>query len=303
MTADTFPAPASPDTAGADGGASRSPGTVFAEAFARSGEQTEVTFDYTITDAHKPGRVKPRLTVRSLIKKRPVEADTITYWQESRPTAEEAAAVTTAASRRESAFQFGVAQAEIRPVRAWVQIPPELTSDPAMLAEFIDHRLLVRLATAENQALSIGPHGLLSHPQIARVPYDGDYADALLAICDEIEQIGSTAHAIIVNPRDYYRVLVGHGSLLADLADNGILISRIRWVPPGHALAGDFAEAVRLLDAHRSAIRIAEPPPGTFARPGLAVCAEINEGLAVHLPTHFFLAVPAAGAASAGGAA
>ncbi len=48
---------------------------------------------------------------------------------------------------------------------------------------------------------------------------------------------------------------------------------------------GGPSSAVRLLDARRSAIRVAEPPPGTFAHPGLAVCAEINEALAVHLPT------------------
>ena len=41
-------------------------------------------------------------------------------------------------------------------------------------------------------------------------------------------------------------------------------------------------------------IRVAEPPPGTFAQPGLAVCAEVHEGVAVHLPTHFFHVVPAA---------
>ena len=64
-------------------------------------------------------------------------------------------------------------------------------------------------------------------------------------------------------------------------------------IPAGQALAGDFAEAVRLLDAGRSVIRVAEPPPGTFAEPGLAVCGEVYEGLAVHLPTHLFLAVPA----------
>jgi hypothetical protein len=64
-------------------------------------------------------------------------------------------------------------------------------------------------------------------------------------------------------------------------------------IPKGQALAGDFAEAVRLLDAGRSVIRVAEPPAGTFAQPGLAVCGEVYEGLAVHLPTNIFLAVPA----------
>lgn len=269
-----------------------SPGTAFAAAFAAHGERARVTYDYTITDAHKPDRPKPRLTVRGLLKRHPADQETTSFWCEGSPAPEQAAAAAESGLRREAAFQSGVAQARVYPVQAWVQIPAELASDPAGLASYIDHRLLVRIATAENQALTIGPHGLLRHPGIARLPYQGDYADGILAACDEIEQVGSTAHAIIVNPADYYRGLVGRGSLLADLAENGTLISRTRMIPPGRALAGDFAEAVRLLDAGRSVISVAQPPPGTFARPGLAVCGEVYEGLAVHLPTHLFLAVP-----------
>jgi hypothetical protein len=270
-----------------------SPGAAFAAAFAAHGDRTEVVYDYTITDAHKPDRPKPRLTVRGLLKRRPVQAEVTSFWCERGPDQAQAAAVTDSGLRREAAFQPGVARARVHPVQAWIQIPAELAGDPDGLAEFIDHRLLVRLATAENQALTIGPHGLLRHPGIARLPYRGDFASGLLAACDEVEQVGSTAHAVIVNPADYYPGLVGRGSLLADLAANGTLISRTRMIPPGQALAGDFAEAVRLLDARRSVIRVAEPPPGTFAEPGLAVCGEVHEGLAVHLPTNLFLAVPA----------
>jgi hypothetical protein len=270
-----------------------SPGTAFAAAFAMQGKNTEVAYDYTITSAHKPDRPMPRLTVRRLLKRRLVDSEDITYWCEHRPSAEQAAMVTESGLRREAAFQPGVTRTHVYPVQAWLQIPDELAADPHGLTEFIDHRLLVRLATAENQALTIGPHGLLSHPEIARLPYHGDFADGILAACDEIEQVGSTAHALIVNPADFYRGLVGRGSLLADLAANGTLISRTRMIPRGQALAGDFAEAVRLLDAGHSVIRVADPPPGTFAGPGLAVCAEVYEGLAVHLPTNLFLAVPA----------
>jgi hypothetical protein len=273
--------------------ATASPGTAFAAAFAAHGEHTEVVYDYTVTDAHKPDRPKPRLTVRGLLKRRPVDADVVSYWCESPPTQDQAAAVSESDLRREAAFQPGVARARLYPVQAWVQISAELAGDAAGLAEYIDHRLLVRLATAENQALTIGPNGLLHHPGIARLPYRGEFATGLLAAFDEIEQVGSTAHAAIVNPVDWYLGLAGRGSLLADLAANGTLISRTRMIPPGQALAGDFAEAVRLLDARRSVIRVAEPPPGTFAEPGLAVCAEVYEGLAVHLPTNLFLAVPA----------
>jgi hypothetical protein len=270
-----------------------SPGTAFARAFAADGERTLVNYEYTITDAHNPGRPKPRLSVRSLLKKRSADSGITKFWCEGAANGEVAAAVTDAGLRREAAFRFGVAQAQVYPVRAWVQIPDALLGDSAGLADFIDQRLLIRIATAENQALLIGPHGLLHHPEITKVPYHGDYVAGLLAACDEIEQTGSTAHAMVINPADYYRRLVGHGHLLADLADNGTLISRTRMIPVGCALAGDFAVAVRLLDANRSVIRVAEPPPGTFAGPGLAVCGEVYEGLAVHLPTHLFYAVPA----------
>ncbi len=275
--------------------ATTSPGTAFAAAYAEHGDRTEVNYDYTITGAHKPDRPKPRLTVPRVLKRQMVTSDELSYWYESASSAEQASGVTESGLRREAAFRSGMTTARLYPVQAWVQIPDGLADDPAGLAAYIDVRLLVRLATAENQALTIGPHGLLNHPGIARLPYSGDFATGLLAACDEIEQVGSSAHAVIVNPVDYYLGLVGRGSLLADLDANGTLVSRTRMIPAGQALAGDFAEAVRLLDAGRSVIRVAEPPAGTFAQPGLAVCAEVYEGLAVHLPTNIFLAVPADG--------
>jgi Phage capsid family len=269
----------------------RSPGQIFTSAFAAAGDQAQVTFDYTITEAHQPSKDRPRLTVRNLLKIRPVDDDVVRFWSETRPSAEEAKVVRDSAVRREAAFRSGVTEARVHPIQAWVQIPDGLRGDPEALAEYIDSRLLVRLATAENQALT---YGLLGHPEIARMPYEGDYADGVLTACDEIEQTGATAHAMIVNPTDFYHRLLGRGGLLGELAaSNGMMITRVRWVPPGSALVGDFAVAARLLDARRSVIRVAEPPPGTFARPGLAVCAEVYEGLAVHLPTHFYLVVPA----------
>src|SRR6185437_5150037 len=192
----TATSPATPATSAT---AAVSPGTAFAAAFAVDGEHTRVTYDYTITDAHKPDRPKPRLTVRGLLKRRAADGE-ITYWCEGNPSPEQSAAVTESGLRREAAFQAGVAQAQVYPVQAWVQLPAGLDGNADDLASYIDHRLLVRIATAENQALTIGPHGLLNHPGINKIPYDGDYADAILAACDEIEQVGSTAHALIVNP-------------------------------------------------------------------------------------------------------
>src|ERR1051326_7916243 len=153
-----------------DATATVSPGTAFAAAFAVHGERTRVSYDYTITDAHKPDRPKPRLTVRGLLKRRPAGQEITSFWCEGSPGPGQAAAVTESGLRPEAAFQSGMAQARVHPVRAWVQIPAELAGDAEGLATYIDHRLLVRIATAENQALTIGPHGLLRHPEITRLP-------------------------------------------------------------------------------------------------------------------------------------
>lgn len=267
-----------------------SPGQLFAAAYRADPQHAEVRFDYTITEAFQPTAQRPRVTVRNLLRSQPVSTDTVRIWSES--YGEQPDRVHESRLRREAAFRFGTTEARVRPIRAWVQLPDGLEDDPTALAVFIDHRLLVRLATAENQELTIGAHGLLRHPDIARLAYRGDLLTGLLTACDEIEQTGATPHGVIINPRDFYFHLLGRG-MLAELAANGMRISRTRMVPPGTALVGDFAMGARLLDAGRSAIRVDEPPPGTFATAGRAVCAEIHEGLAVHLPTHFFQVVPA----------
>ncbi len=269
-----------------------SPGEAFAQAFARDGARAEVHFDFTITDAFKPTQDRPRLTVRNLFKKRPVSADVTRFWQETRPPKDQAKAIHEGELRQEATFKFGMGEGRVYPISAWVQIPEELMHDTEGLAVFLDYRLLVRLATAENQALTLGPHGLLNVPGLTRLPYGGDYVSGIMAACNEIEQNGATAHAMIVNPYDYYNHLVGNRGVLGDLARNGTLITRTRMVARGCALVGDFAVAARLLDAEKSVIKVGEPPAGTFAAPGTAVTAEIYEGLAVHLPTHFFHVVP-----------
>ncbi|MEV0346194.1 family 3 encapsulin nanocompartment shell protein [Nonomuraea sp. NPDC050680] len=280
----------STDTAPAAIAVKQSPGQAFARAFAADPGRAEVSFDYTITEAHEPTKDRPRLTVRNLLKVRPTD-DVARFWTESRPTADEQKAVRGSDVRREAAFRFGMGEAGVHPIRAWVQIPNGLADDPDALATFLDYRLLVRLATAENLALT---NALLDHPEIARLPYDTDYVTAVLTACDEVEQSGATPHAMIINPNDYYHRLVGRNGLLADLAaGNGMKISRNRWISPGSALVGDISVAARLLDARHSVIRVAEPPPGTFARPGVAVCAEVYEGVAVHLPGLFYLVTPA----------
>lgn len=269
-----------------------SPGVVFARAYAADPKGAEVAFDYSVTEAHQPTKDRPRTTVRNLLKVREVGLDPVRLWTETRPGPGQAEGVNEADIRREAAFRFGMAEASVRQIRTWVRVPDGLADDPDQLAAFIDTRLLVRIATAENQALT---YDLLAHPDIDRITYTGDgYVNGLLNACDEIEQSGATAHAMVVNPTDYYHRLLGHDNLIAELAaGNGMKISRNRWVDKGTAIVADISVAARLLDARRSVIRVEEPPPGTFAEPGPAVCAEVWEGIAVHLPTLFYVVTPA----------
>ncbi|MFR9676048.1 family 3 encapsulin nanocompartment shell protein [Streptomyces sp. TR02-1] len=263
------------------------PGEEFARAFAENPEKAEVRFDYTLTDTFRPGKERHRLTARNLFRKQPADSDVVRSWHETRPDPEHA---DTASGLREDAFRFSLAEYRVTPIDAWVQIPEGLGDEPAGLAAFIDRRLMVRLGTAENRALT---HQVVHHPDVAELPYRNGYETGLLAAFDEIEQSGGTGHAIMVNPSDYYGRLAGSGSLLDDLAREGVMVCRHRQVERGCALVGDFAMAAVLLDARRSAIRVAEPPAGTFDGSGTAVCATVHESVAVQLPTHFFHVVPA----------
>ncbi len=130
----------------------------------------------------------------------------------------------------------------------------------------------MRLGTAENVTIIRGEGGLLGHPGIARMTQPGPFGSTLLAACNEVEQMGATADGMIINPADYYRFM-SQGNLMTDLDQNGVLIVRTRLVDPGTAIVGDFGHGAQLFDAGRSVMRFAEPPPGTFAEPGIALSA------------------------------
>jgi hypothetical protein len=125
-------------------------------------------------------------------------------------------------------------------------------------------------------------------PDIARITDKGPFGSTILSACNEVEQMGGTADGMIINPVDYYTYM-GHGRLMDDLEQHGVFVVRTRLVEPGTAIVGDFGHGALLFDAGRSVIRFAEPPPRTFAEPGIALMAEIYERVAINLPTNFFV--------------
>jgi hypothetical protein len=272
-----------------------SPGRAFAAACATHGVRAAIELATTITESFPGFKVRPRLALRNLFKVVPTEHRPARYWMETAPGEPPPVAVHDVALRPEAAFEFRADHVAVRPTTAWVQVPASLLEDPEALTAFIDYRLLVRLATAENQALAIGPggdrvRGLLETPGLRRLPARGSVIASLLGAFDQVEQVGGSADGIVLNPGDYFAHLMGQHGLLAEIAQLGIRIVRTRMIPAGTAVVGDFAAGATLFDARRSTIRFAEPAPGTFPRDGLAVCGEIEEALAIHLPTHFFIA-------------
>jgi hypothetical protein len=269
--------------------AGKGPGRVFAEACAASGTDACVEYDVTITDSLTSSRRKPRYPARNMLKVIDLSRDPRQcYWHESEPRPDDPRA-SAAGVRREAANSFHASPVpRLHTTSAWVQVPLGLWEDPPTFESFINYRLIVRLSTAENHAIIRGPAGLLSTPGISRMTSAGSFGSTILAACNEAEQMGGTADGLIINPADYYSILWATG-LMEQLERNGVFIVRTRLVDPGTAIVGDFGHGAVLFDAGRSVIRFAEPPPGTFAEPGLALTAEISERVVVNLPTNFFV--------------
>jgi hypothetical protein len=267
----------------------RSPGQVFAAAVAEAGTDARVDFPTTITASFPGFNRRPRIAVRNLFKAVTTEAPDAKYWFETRP-ADGAKSVRDENLRPEAAFEFHFDRVALKPTSAWVQVPPTLLDDPAALASFIDFRLLVRLATAENQMLTLGHGGLLETPGVRRLPAREDPVSSLLSACDHVELMGGSADGVVMSTTDYYRYLVPRQDIVAGLAALGIRIARTRMIPPGTAIVGDFFAGATIYDSGRSSIGFGRPPEGTFARSGLALQGEVHTALAIHLPTHFFVA-------------
>ncbi len=266
------------------------PGRRFVQACLADGPAACVEYDVTITDSLTSSRRKPRHPARNMLKVVNLASDPRRYyWHESPPQPGDPQ-VEGGQVRREAANRFRKSPVpDLIATTAWVQVPPDLWEDPQTFESFINYRLIVRLCTAENHTIIRGRGGLLDMRQIARMTAKGRFGSTILAACNEVEQMGCTADGMIINPADYYAFL-GTGSLMRDVADNGVFIVRTRLVDPGTAIVGDFGHGAVLFDAGKSVIKFAEPPPGTFAEPGgLALMAQIYERVVVNLPATFFV--------------
>lgn len=265
-----------------------SPGQAFVQAWMEDGLEACVEYDHTITAGLGSQRRKQRYPARGLFKIVNLSADPRRfYWHES-PSRRGDPPVTGSDQRSELASRFAKSPVpELLPTTAWVQVPPGIWEDQETFASFIDHRLVMRLGTAENHTIIRGEGGLLTLAEIARITSRGPFSSTIIAACNEVEQAGCTADGLIINPADYYQF--PGGQLMDYLNQNGVLIVRTRLVDQGTAIVGDFLHGALLFDAGRSVIKFAEPPPGTLAEPGPALMAQIYERAVVNLPATFFV--------------
>jgi hypothetical protein len=200
------------------------------------------------------------------------------------------------ASTHESRLVPVLRRTALTEISVSVPVPPGLRRDPALLAAFVDYRVIVRLGTVENQVLLHGSPdgaiaGLLSLDGLRHATASGELAADVAAAAAAVESTGGSCDAIVVHPLMYWRLLAA--GMIERLSAAGVRVSRTRMIAAGHALLGDFRAAVTLLDPAEStlALRHSEGTP--------VIEASTRIGLAVHLPQHFVLMKPEPGQAGA----
>jgi hypothetical protein len=227
---------------------------------------------------------RPRYTVRHLLKTATVPDAPARYVSEARGPSDTAGV--SYAQTPEAAFRPSLTEAELTDLRATVPLPAGMSADPALLAAFVDHRVVVRLCTVENETLLRGSAdkaitGLLGLADLRRRRAPGPLADEIATAAADVEEMGGSCDAIVTHPRRYWQMVLD--GTLARLDEIGVRVSRTRMIGPDEMLFGDFRAAVTLLETGTSTLRLHRGDDGE------SVSAEIRLGLAVHLPQHFLL--------------
>jgi hypothetical protein len=269
---------------------SRTPGEEFARAVATDhGPEVTVRLAVSLPTTFPLAAHRPRYTVRHLLKTATVGDDTVRFVAEPPPEDGPGAAGVTYRSTPEAGFRPVLAEARLARLSATVPLPAGLADDPALLAAFVDHRLVVRLCTVENEALLRGSAdgavtGILRLPGIRRRASTGPLAGEVTRAAATVEETGGSCDGIVVHP-DRYWELVGDG-LLGRLGEVGVRVSRTRMIAPDQVLLGDFRAAVTLVEPNTSTLTLrrgAGPDGADLAT------ATVTVGLAAHLPQHFLL--------------
>lgn len=272
----------------------RGPGEELAVAVARAaGGDAAIRVRAPLTALFPLAATRPRPTIREQTKGGIVTDGALRYVREHRherggdPTRDPSYGGTP-----EAVFRPAIAKAELTEISVHVPVPAELHSDPALLARFVEHRVIVRLCTVENEALLRGTAdgaipGLLRMDGLRRMSAGagntqaGAVLDALMTGCAEVEEMGGSCDGLVMHPALYWR-LVGAGAL-PSLDTAGLRITRTRMIEPDRVLLGDFRAGITLLDGEESTLALRRSAEDA------TIIAAMPVGLAVHLPQHFLL--------------
>ena len=266
----------------------RTPGQEFATvALSSPREDAEVALRVALPATFPLAATRPRYTVRHLLKTAEVADKSVGYLREEHRGSDRSGA--TYAATPEASFTTSLGTAETTTLTATLAVPAEVTANPAMLAAVVDHRLVVRLCTVENDALLNGSQdgvvpGIRTLAGARRVPPSGDVDRTVTEIAALVEETGGSCDGIVGHPRLYWE-LVRLG-MLGRLGEAGVRVSRTRMLPPEEAILADFRAAFTLLDTMDSRVGVRR---GAGADGQDLLWASVRIGLAVHLPQHVVL--------------
>lgn len=262
------------------------PGARFAAlATATPRKDVELGLHIALPTAFPLAATRPRYTVRHLLKTREIGDGAASYLRETHRGSDRSG--TSYASTPEAGFRATAATAQPTGVTAELSVPAELTADPELLGTIVDHRLIVRLCTQENDALLNGSAdgripGIRTLSGARRIAEPGaDLARLVTETAALVEETGGSCDGIITHPVAYWE-LVRLG-LLPRLVEVGVRVSRTRMLPPHELIFADFRAAFTLLDTMRSHLAIRR---GAGQDGQDLLTATVSVGLAVHLPQH-----------------
>ncbi|WP_255955001.1 family 3 encapsulin nanocompartment shell protein [Streptomyces odontomachi] len=267
--------------------ASRTPGEELAIAASRSGTGVVATTVHEPLARHFPlASTRPRPPIRDLLKSATLTDESVSFVQERQALAHVTTRDTAYAGTPEAHQQPRAVKAALTTVSVRVPLPDQICRDPALLARFFDHRVIVRLCTVENDVLLHGSAdgavtGLLRLPGLRHLRGRPDLLGSIMAAAADVEDQGGSCDALVMHPRVYWQ-LVALGAL-PTLDAAGLRITRTRMIAPEQVLLGDFRAGVTLLDGTSSTLTLRRGDELAEIEAGGRI------GLAVHLPQHFAL--------------
>ncbi|GAA3412556.1 family 3 encapsulin nanocompartment shell protein [Streptosporangium vulgare] len=228
---------------------------------------------------------RPRYPVRHLLKTAPVADGPAPYVHEP-PRGELGGSGTSYAATPEAAFAPRIERARLTDLTVSVPLPEGILGEPALLAPYVDYRVLVRLSVAENEALLHGTGdgaitGMLRLPGTRDRKTGLGLEEAVTEAAAEVEETGGSCDGVVAHPAVYWEMV--RTGMLGRLAVAGITVSRTRMIPKDTLLMGDFRAAFTLLLPGTSSITLRR---GAGAGGADLVEASSRVGLAVHLPQH-----------------